>query len=281
MPRKKSGPSFPQEELDSRRRQFARILFLKQLDIKCKYVRADLLKIWKKLEPQIRAAVSASQKQLNESFDAIREEILAKYGPSDDGAISVSGPTQNVWGWYRSASQGADPLRDQLESDIYDWAHKNRIEPDWMTDTAIENIQQWFQDPGQEGRDRWCPPSVGMLGTLSPEDSEFRFRLPHAWEPTFDLPAVVRERIETAFKLSLNEWMERTERLVKELGFEEVRERPELEKHIGWLIRHRVLDQGYTAIAREDGLVDPGNAGRVRVTKGIASASKLIGFDPA
>jgi hypothetical protein len=75
--------------------------------------------------------------------------------------------------------------------------------------------------------------------------------------------------------------MERTERLVKELGFEEVRERPELEKHIGWLIRHRVLDQGYTAIAREDGLVDPGNAGRVTVTAGIKSASKLIGFDPA
>jgi hypothetical protein len=120
-----------------------------------------------------------------------------------------------------------------------------------------------------------------MYGTLPPKDAEFLFRLPWAWEPTDDRPAVVRERIKTAFKQALKEWMDRTEKLVKELGFQESKERPELEKHIGWLIRHRVLDQGYTAIAQKDGLVDPGNAGRVAVTDGVKRASKLIGFDPA
>jgi hypothetical protein len=91
---------------------------------------------------------------------------------------------------------------------------------------------------------------------------------------------VVRERIKKAFGKELSDWMEITQKLVKELGFEAVKERPELEKHIGWLVRHRVLRQGYTEIARNDKHVDPRNAGRVSVTKRIKDASRLIGFDP-
>jgi hypothetical protein len=280
MPRKKSGPSFPQEELDNRRRQFARILFLKQLDIKCKYVRADLLKIWKKLEPQIRAAISALQDQVEDAFDPALEEIQAEYDSQVMQAVRISGLTMNVWGWYRTAPQGPDTLRSELDLAIQAWARKNNIDVDWMRKTAIENIARWCDSPTQEDRQGWFPPSVGMLGTLPPKEAEFQFRLPWAWEPTDDRPAVVRERIKKAFGKELSDWMEITQKLVKELGFEAVKERPELEKHIGWLVRHRVLRQGYTEIARNDKHVDPRNAGRVSVTKRIKDASRLIGFDP-
>jgi hypothetical protein len=280
MPRKKSGPSFPQEELDNRRRQFARILFLKQLDIKCKYVRADLLKIWKKLEPQIRAAISALQDQVEDAFDPALEEIQAEYDSQVMQAVRISGLTMNVWGWYRTAPQGPDTLRSELDLAIQAWARKHNIDVDWMRKTAIENIARWWDSPTQEDRQGWFPPSVGMLGTLPPKEAEFQFRLPWAWEPTDDRPAVVRERIKKAFGKELSDWMEITQKLVKELGFEAVKERPELEKHIGWLVRHRVLRQGYTEIARNDKHVDPRNAGRVSVTKRIKDASRLIGFDP-
>jgi RimJ/RimL family protein N-acetyltransferase len=281
MTRKKSARSFSQEELDNHRSQFARILFLKQLDIKCQYVRKDLLKIWKKLEPRIRKEVSALQDQTDQAWGAIREEVEAEYSMSEGVSVSVSGPTKSVWSWYQTAPQSPDTLRSKLEAAIRKWARKHRIDADWITNTAIENIANWYESPAKEGRQGWFPPSLHMLGTLPPEDADFQFRLPWAWEPTDDRPAVVRERIEKAFKKELNEWMGKTKKLVKELGFQEVKERPELEKHIGWLIRHRVLGQGYAEIARQDGRAKPDKSGRVTVTAGIKRASELIGFDPA
>ena len=90
---------------------------------------------------------------------------------------------------------------------------------------------------------------------------------------------MVRNRIKKAFNEELKTWMKLTQKRVKKLGFNEVRERPELEKHIDWLIRYRVLRQGYTAIAREDGLAQPASSGRRTVTEGIETVTKLIGFD--
>ena len=281
MAQKKSVPAISQETLDNRRCQFARILFLKQLDTTCQWVRKDLVKIWKTLESQIRAAVSALQDQVDDAFDPALEEIHAEYNSSVRRAVSISGLTMNVWSWYRSAPQGPGTLRSELEAAVRIWARKNRIEADWMINTAIENIAHWYESPAQEDRQGWFRPSVGMLGILTAEEAEFQFRLPRAWEPTFEKPTVARKRIKTAFKQALKEWMDRTEKLAKERGSKGIPKRSELQKHIGWLIRHRVLRQGYTKIAREDGLVNPGVSGRVTVTTGIESATKLIGFDPA
>ncbi len=242
---------------------------------------ADLLKIWKKLKPRIRAAVSALQNQVDEAFDPALEEIQAEYDSPVMQAVRISGLTMNVWSWYRTAPQGPNTLRSELESEIREWARKYRIEADWVINTAIESVNQWFRDPAQEERKRPLPLSVGMLGTLSPEDSEFRFRLPHAWEPTSDLPAEVRERIKGAFKKALNDWMIKTQNLVKELGFKETKKRSQLEKHIDWLIRQRVLDQGSTEIAKKDIPDKAADRARVTVDEGIDSASKLIGFNSA
>jgi hypothetical protein len=274
---KKSGPTFSQEELDNRQPQFARILFLKQLDILCPCVRADLLKIWERLERQIRAAVSALQDQLDEAFDASPEKVLA----AEEGTLHGLGPTANVWSWYRTAPQGPDTLRSELESDIHAWARKHQIELDWIIDTAIENIARWCDSPTQENRQGWFPPSVGMLGILTAEESTFQLRLPRIWEPTFEKPAVAKKRIETAFKAALKEWMERNKKLAKERGSQRIPNRPQLEKHIGWLIRQRILGQGSTEISKKDRPDKAADRYRVTVDEGIKTASDLIGFDSA
>jgi hypothetical protein len=118
-----------------------------------------------------------------------------------------------------------------------------------------------------------------MLGILTAEEATFTLRLPQAWEPTFEKPAVARKRINTAFKKKLKEWMERNKKLAKERGSQGIPKRTELEKHIGWLIRHRVRDQSYSEIARRDYPDKPTDHARVTVTDGIDKASKLIGFD--
>jgi hypothetical protein len=118
-----------------------------------------------------------------------------------------------------------------------------------------------------------------MLGILTAEEATFQLRLPQVWEPTMEKPAEARERIKSAFKEALNEWLERNEKLAKERGSQGIPKRTELEKHIGWLIRHRVLGQGYSEIARKVYPDKPTDYARVTVTDGIDKASKLIGFD--
>ena len=279
MTRKQSVPTISEEELNNRRCQFARILFLEQLDATCPQVREDLLNIWRRLEPRIREAITALQDQFDDEFDAVREKFHAEHDRSGMGNVSISGPTVNVWSWYGSAPQDPDTLRSELEATIRGWAHEYGIEANWVINTAIENITRWHQYPALEDEQRWLPPSVGLLGSLPPEAAEFQFRLPRAWEPMFEKPAAVRKRITKAFKKELNEWIEKTQKLAQELGFHEIRERPELKKHVGWLIRHRVLGQGFTEIARADFFATRPESGRGRVTSGIESASKLIGFD--
>ena len=279
MTRKKSAPTISQEELNNRRCQFARILFLEQLADTCPQVRDDLLRIWKKLEPRIRAAILALQDQVDEAFDPALEEIHVESGSPVKKAVSISGLTMNVWSWYRSTPPDPDTLSRELEATIRTWAHGYGIEADWIIDTAIENIGKWHQHPSLEKEQRWLPPSVGMLGSLPQEAAEFQFRLPHAWEPMFEKRRVALERIDRAFKTARTVWMKKTKLLAKELGFHEVRERPQLIKHIGWLIRHRVLGQGFTEIAREDHRINPTTSGKGTVISGVDSASKLIGFD--
>jgi hypothetical protein len=279
MTPKKSAPAISQEELDNRRRLFARIEFLKQLDIACPEVRADLQKIWKKLEPRIRAEVSALQDQFDKAFDPATEEIEAENDSQIWRAVSISGQQMNVWSWYRSAPQGPDSLRSELEADIREWAHGHKIEADWIIDTAIENIANWYESPAQEDQPDWEWPSVGMLGILTAEEATFTLRLPRAWEPTFEKSSVARKRIKSAFKEALNEWLERNEKLAKERGSQGIPKRTELEKHIGWLIRQQVLHEGSSEIARKDIPKKATDRARVTVDEGIESASKLIGFD--
>ncbi len=279
MTPKKSAPAISQEELDNRRRLFARIEFLKQLDIACSEVRADLQKIWKKLEPRIRAAVSALQDEVDEAFDPAREEIHAEDDSQIMRAVRISGLQMNVWSWYRSAPQDSDTLRSELEAAIREWARGHKIEADWIRDTAIENIANWYESPAQEDRQVWFPPSVGMLGILTAEEATFQLRLPQVWEPTIEKSAAARDRIKSAFKEALKEWMDRNEKLAKERRSQGVPKRPQLEKHIDWLIRHRWLGEGSSEIARKDMPTKATDRARVTVTDGIARASKLIGFD--
>jgi hypothetical protein len=275
LTQKKSGPSFPQEELDNRRRQFARKLFLEQLDIKCKNVRADLLKIWKKLEPQIRAAVSMLQDQLDDEFDAIREEVLAGYSSSEEGTISVSGPTANVWSWYRTAPQGPDTLRSELEINIHSWAREHRIKADWVINTAIENIANWYESSAKEERQSWFPPSIGMLGILTKEELELQFSHQFLSGPSGRTREDMRHEAWRQFDKVFAAWFRNLDKSLKSRGYEKNLRWDHPERDVRWFVQFQCKREEYADIAEGQEEVTAS-----AVSKAVKKAAEYLDIKP-
>lgn len=249
MTPKKSAPSIPQEELDNRRRLFARIEFLKQLDIACPEVRTDLQKIWKNLEPRIRAAVSALQDQVDEAFDPARKEIHAKNDSQIWRAVRISGPQVNVWSWYRTAPQGPDTLRSELEAAIREWARKHGIEAGWIRDTAIENIANWYESPAQEDRQGWFPPSVGMLQILATKELKFQFSHQFWSGPSARTCKDMRTEGWGEFNKTFDEWYRKLNENLKQRGYKKNPGWDHPERDIRWLVRFQCGDEEYAVIA--------------------------------
>jgi hypothetical protein len=243
---KKSGPTLSQEELDNRQRQSARILFLEQLDIKCPGVRNDLLKIWKRLKPQIQAAVSTLQDQLDEAFDASPEKVLA----AEEGTLHGLGPTAHVWSWYRTAPQGPDTLRSKLESDIRAWARSNKIEADWIIDTAIENIARWCGPPAHEDRQGWFPPSVGMLGILTKEELKFEFSHQFWSGPSGRTRKDMENEVWKASYEAFDAWFQDLKEKMNQHGYQKNLRWDHPERDIAWFARFQCKREGFAKIAQ-------------------------------
>jgi hypothetical protein len=275
MAPKKRAPRLSKEELDNRRRRFARILFLKRLDAACPAVRKDLLKIWKKLEPRIRVAISALEDKVDAAFDPATEEIEAEYGSQVRRAVSISGLQMNVWSWYRTAPQDPDSLRSELEDDIREWARKNRIEADWIIDTAIENICQWSWGPAEEDQQGWFPPSVGMLGILTADDLEFRFGHQFWRGSPTRTRKDMRNEVWREFNKTFDEWYRKLSEKLEQRGYKKNLRWDHPERDIHWLVRFQYKREEYAAIAEGQKEV---TADAVR--HAVNKTAKFLDIDP-
>jgi hypothetical protein len=206
-------------------------------------VRADLLKIWKKLEPRIRAEVSALEDQVDEAYNPARQEIQAENDSQVMQAVRVSGLRMNVWSWYKTAPQGPDTLRSELEIDIRSWACEHRIKADWVINTAIENIANWYEPSAKEERQSWFPPSIGMLGILTKEELELQFSHQFSSGPSGRTREDMRHEAWRQFDKVFAAWFRNLDKSLKSRGYEKnlrwdqtgARERLERDSRLGVL----------------------------------------------
>ena len=178
--------------------------------------------------------------------------------------------------WFYRARDQDRPEVAPLVDAIVVWCVEYGLRADWVADTVLRSLTVWKMNRRPRGSP-WVAFRVRWRGSLSAD--EMRFTFEEEWEPSVETQSTAKRRKEKAFADQLAAFLDERSQLAGGRGFEPSPHQPaEIERDLRWTIRHQVLRESYTDIARNDALIKPESSGRKTVTAAIKKTAKLIGL---
>lgn len=233
--------------------------------------RALFLQAVHRVEPTVSAWLMGEPLDL---YHPLFVQALASL-PADHRTFWRSYERAPGWSFFKYASEHEADECHRLRDLLVRWSHLFHLTDDWLVAAAVATLAEWSSAPEDPK-----PMPLRYLGQtmietpFSDEDLSFRFS-DRGWMPTLETWDHFTKRLNEHYQEAKSEYRRRVEQLVKDEELDDgKRKRQSKGDHFDWLARYQVGDEGWTDIARKDGVTDGAPQ------KAVLKLARFIGLTP-